>query len=110
MILLSVVTVINIAKSSDSLAADILALFGQPAFLSIVGSRIMLEMKEAGAKSVRQLTYNPMIGPGTNSVIGSIDFATMDSQGNSILSGVEIGREISVSEGRAGGTGSNHVE
>lgn len=96
MILLSVVSIVNITSSSDSPVAYIFAFIGKPAFLSILSARIMLEMKEAGSKGVRQFTQGPMIG--TDSTVSSIDFALMSSQAGERLPGVDTGKGLSINQ------------
>ena len=68
------VSVLNILTDNfgdnESLLPFILNLVGNPSFLSILGARLLFNMKEAGEKGLNQGT-----SCGSNSTISEIDFA-----------------------------------
>ena len=61
--------VLNFTEESSALFASILIVLGNPPLLSILGARLLFNMKEAGAKGLNEGT-----SCGSKSTISNIDF------------------------------------
>ena len=70
MIFVSVVNLIGVSVIQSQSVNAFLSVIGRPALLSLLGSRLLFNMKEAGAKGL-----NGGTGFGWNSTMTGIDFA-----------------------------------
>lgn len=87
LISVSVLQIIDSIFSEDSLLSLILTLVGSPALLSLLGARLLFNLKEAGSNSLSQGT-----SCGSKSTVTAMDFseALQASSGRSEEEAMEI--------------------